>query len=104
MLFQEYSIKNFFHRKRPKTSGKTKGLSFPSSHAFASGFAIVISLAFSFPYSIAIIIFSLLNALNRIIIGVHYVFDVLVGLSLGFLAGGLWYLLLNLETVEAILP
>lgn len=68
-----------------------KGFSFPSSHSFVSGLVIVICLFFTLPYSWVLIALALINAANRPAIGVHYLADVVAGLSLGVIAGFAWF-------------
>lgn len=102
VMFHEFTIKGFFHRERPNTAGNQVGLSFPSSHSFASGIIMIITIFFDIPFKAAIIIFTLLNAINRPAIGVHYVADVIAGLTLGILSGGGWILILRIA--EGALP
>jgi membrane-associated phospholipid phosphatase len=96
LLVQENIIKKYFHRKRPVTAGKQKGLSFPSSHAFVSGMVIAAILLFQLPFGAFLISIAVINILNRPAIGVHYLADIIAGAFLGALAGLLWSVILSL--------
>ncbi len=75
------------------------GFSFPSSHSFVSGLIIIICLFFILPYPWVLISLALINAVNRLAIGVHYLADVIAGLSLGALAGTAWVITLRIAAV-----
>lgn len=101
-----FVIRAVVHRLRPtsfQTSYKAMlSYSFPSLHA-VSAFASAISLSFLllFTYDqviswfgvIILIILAKLIALSRIIVGVHYYSDVLVGGMIGFVIGLIMMLL-----------
>lgn len=99
VLYHEFGVKELFQRDRPDTAGKQKGFSFPSSHSFASGLILTTCFFFSFPYEPIIMIFALLNAINRPAIGVHYIADVVAGLTLGAIAGLGWPFILEIARV-----
>lgn len=46
------------------------------------------------PYQWVIYIFAVVNALNRPLLGVHYIMDVIVGLALGAFIGAGWLFIL----------
>jgi membrane-associated phospholipid phosphatase len=96
LFIQEFIIKEYFHRSRPKTAKGKKGLSFPSTHSFASGFASVIALALSMPYAQYILGFAVLNAANRPALGVHYIADVCAGIALGMFTAFGWIALIGI--------
>jgi membrane-associated phospholipid phosphatase len=82
-------IKMSVRRQRPPgTSGaiyrRTDPYSFPSGHAArASMLSILFWITGPFTAFIAIVVWSPIMVLSRIAIGIHYVFDVAVGLILG---------------------
>ena len=67
---------------------------FPSNHAANSGAAAAVVLAFGYKtFGLALLGCAILVALSRVFLGVHYPFDVLVGL----LSGGLYsYLIVKM--------
>ncbi|MHC3437001.1 phosphatase PAP2 family protein [Natrialbaceae archaeon A-gly3] len=83
-------LKGIFVRPRPEMAGGYGGYSFPSAHALGSA-AFYGSLAAIAEtgtrgkrYAVAGTIITLV-ALSRVVIGVHYLGDVLVGVTLGLL-------------------
>lgn len=76
----------------PAIPKDTKGKSFPSRHVF-SAFVIAMTYLFFFPYSwcgICLLLMGVVLAVFRVISGVHYVSDVIVGAAWG-IAAGLFY-------------
>lgn len=71
----------------PIISKKTKGHSFPSRHVF-SVFVIAATLGYQvWPLGVFLGIIGLLISANRVLGGVHFPKDVLVGMGLGILGG-----------------
>ena len=69
----------------PIISKDTKGKSFPSRHVY-SAFVIAMTFLFTFPWirvCILLIIASLMLAIIRVLVGVHYISDVIVGALVG---------------------
>lgn len=99
VLYHEFGIKQLFHRNRPDTAGGQKGFSFPSSHSFASGLIITICAFYPMPWRGFLIFLAVVNAANRPAIGVHYIADVVAGLTLGFIAGLGWPFILEIAKV-----
>ena len=67
----------------PLYNKKTVGKSFPSRHTF-SGFIIgTVATFFSVPIGVAVLIISTLLAVSRVLCGVHFVRDVIVGAAVG---------------------
>ncbi|MCB9017077.1 MAG: phosphatase PAP2 family protein [Paludibacteraceae bacterium] len=66
---------------------------FPSSHAANSfGFAMFSALLFRYRwYSLVVFVWATLCAYTRLYLGVHFPLDILTGISLGLLFGGLCY-------------
>jgi undecaprenyl-diphosphatase len=89
----------FFRRKRP--SGQRGQLyfsfdhhSFPSGHA-ARVAALAIVLGSAYPaFALPLAVWALLVALSRVALGVHYLFDVIVGIAAGVVIGDVlrWFL------------
>jgi membrane-associated phospholipid phosphatase len=94
MLIHEFIIKAIFKRKRPYTAGKQRGLSFPSSHSFASGYIFTLCAFLPLPFKPFLILFSIINATNRPALGVHYIADVVAGLTLGAIVAFGWVVIL----------
>ena len=98
------AMKFTFKRRRPEGEmgqiyRKTDPHSFPSGHAVRSLMLGVIALGIAPPWlGILLIIWAPLVGIARVMIGVHYVSDVLAGWVLGILfgLGGIW--------LESILP
>ena len=86
-----YVIKNVSKRKRPferyehikKFIIPPDKYSLPSGHASASIITTLIILKF-FPELNIIIIWPILASMSRIVLGVHYISDAIVGLFLGY--------------------
>lgn len=78
-------------RIQPLFSKKTKGKSFPSRHIFSS---FIIAATFSFVYPLGWIFYipAVLLAIIRVIGGVHYPSDVLVGAGVAMIASIFYYL------------
>lgn len=75
------------------TPKDTKGKSFPSRHA-ACGAVIAVTALFTIPVlGWVLLVISLLIALSRVLAGVHYMKDVLVGWLLGAAVGLLGFLI-----------
>jgi membrane-associated phospholipid phosphatase len=89
MLLAEFFVKKLFKRKRPAWT-ITLGFAFPSSHSLISGICFVVLLAMPVPYNLFFLGFLLLIPLNRIMLGHHYIADVLMGILLGILSGIAW--------------
>jgi len=87
-------IKLMFRRSRPakKRRFNAFGYSFPSGHStVGTAFYVIVVYVFSYGYRffylamIGVIILSLLIALSRIMLGVHWFSDVIAGVGLGLI-------------------
>jgi undecaprenyl-diphosphatase len=84
------SIKNIIRIERPITEGlivNESGFSFPSSHASVTMVLGVVVYSIDKKLGLILITASLFVGLSRVILGVHYVADVIVGWLLGLLIG-----------------
>ena len=90
-----YTLKYIVKRPRPDIFPLVEKIdpSFPSSHAFFSGFLLYISRHEEIPSYLKIIslVFSLLIPFIKVYIGVHYPTDVIIGFILGYLFPGMLY-------------
>ena len=69
------------------TSGRKKGSSFPSRHVF-SAFLIGSLYFFFFPFpGAAILVFGAILAVCRVLLGIHFIRDVVAGSALGAILG-----------------
>ncbi len=95
-------LKYSFRRRRPPGQWglfyrMTDPHSFPSGHASRTAVLTVVVLSRGWILiGMALLIWSLLVGLARIILGVHYLYDVLAGYLLGLVIGvGVWLLLVR---------
>ena len=74
---------------------KKRGRSFPSRHVF-SAFVIGVALSFVHLYlGIAVMLFGLFLAAFRVLLGIHFVRDVVAGALIGIVSGILGTLIVN---------
>ncbi|MBQ8288934.1 MAG: phosphatase PAP2 family protein [Clostridia bacterium] len=76
---------------KPLVAKQTRGKSFPSRHIF-SAFLIAATLAFVYPWGWIFYLPAVLLAVIRVIAGVHYPSDVLVGAWIAMIASLFYYL------------
>ena len=93
-------VKFLVRRRRPAGEWgafyrKTDPHSFPSGHASRTVTMTIVAAAGPYPLiAAALLLWSLLVGLSRIILGVHYLYDVLAGYLLGVGIGvGMWLLM-----------
>lgn len=81
-----------FYGKAPK---KKKGQSFPSRHVF-SIFVIAASVSFvNLPLGIALAVLGVMLAVARVLLGIHFVKDVVAGALIGITSGVIGMLIAN---------
>ena len=89
----------FFNAKRPYAmydyepvvAKEKEGQSMPSRHVF-SAFVIAMSFAYiNWKFSIIFFVVALLIAIHRVLVGVHFVKDVVVGALIGIAAGSILF-------------
>ena len=84
--YERYGISSLFGKK-------TVGQSMPSRHT-ASAFIISMAILYvNFSFGITFLLISCLIAASRVLAGVHYVRDVLVGAGISFLFGTIFFLI-----------
>jgi membrane-associated phospholipid phosphatase len=89
------AVRKWINRKRPYETWSispliykdTQGNSMPSRHVFSSSIIAMAFLAVSRPLGVFFLLWSGMLALVRVVGGVHYPSDVLVGFAAGVLAG-----------------
>ena len=72
-----------FYEKKPKNK---KGNSFPSRHAYSS--FVIATLFFSqcTPIAIMLLVFALGMCISRVLLGIHFIRDVMAGALIGVIA------------------
>ena len=89
----------FFNAKRPYAmydyepvvAKEKQGQSMPSRHVF-SAFVIAMSFAYiNWKFSIIFFVVALLIAIHRVLVGVHFIKDVVVGALVGIIAGAVLF-------------
>ena len=73
-----------FYKERPKNKA---GMSFPSRHVFSIFLIATIALSVSLIAAIALYIIGILLAAFRVLLGIHFIRDVLCGAALGVIGG-----------------
>ena len=85
----------FFQKNEKKPKNK-KGRSFPSRHVFSIVLIGFIYTTLSLRIGIGIIASALVLAVLRVLLGIHFIRDVLAGAVMGTVAGVIGLLVLNL--------
>lgn len=92
-----FALKLAFRRRRPPGEWgalyrKTDPHSFPSGHASRTAAMALTAWAFQgWALGLALVLWSIVVSLARVVLGVHYTLDILVGYLLGLAIGaGLW--------------
>ena len=85
-------LKRMIKRERPEFGDHSMGVvkfdvhSFPSGHSARAGL-IMVTLPFIFPHwTVFWIVYAIALMISRLLLGLHYVSDILAGLLLGFLS------------------
>ena len=69
------------------TEGRKAGKSFPSRHVFSSFVLGTLAFSYSLPLATIILILGVYMAVERVLLGIHFVKDVLVGALIGIASG-----------------
>lgn len=83
-------LKNIIRVQRPLTEGliiSEPGFSFPSQHSSVTMVIGIVVYSMDKKLGSILIVVSLFVALSRVILGVHYLVDVIAGISVGILMG-----------------
>ena len=73
-----------FYECPPK---KREGRSFPSRHAYSAFVIATLAFAFSIPAGIVMACLGLALCVSRVLLGIHFIRDVLCGAAVGIIAG-----------------
>ena len=84
-----YEIYDFYEVKPSEREGK----SFPSRHCFSAFVIATLSIPLSPLSAVAIFVMALIIALCRVLLGIHFIRDVVVGGVIGILFGAVGILL-----------
>lgn len=87
-----YELYDFYENK-PK---EREGRSFPSRHAYSSFVIATIAFAYSVPLGIGLLLMGLALAASRVLLGIHFIRDVLCGALVGVISGliGIFFMIL----------
>ena len=88
-------VRKFFNAPRPyelyefyKTPPKEKrGESFPSRHVFSSFIIATLAITVSIPLAAALFAIGICLATSRVLLGMHFIRDVVAGALIGIIAG-----------------
>lgn len=73
-----------FYKAPPK---KKRGESFPSRHVFSAFIIATLALSVSIPLAVALFFIGTALAIARILLGMHFIRDVLAGALIGIISG-----------------
>lgn len=85
-----YEIRSFYKVKPREKEGK----SFPSRHAYSAFVIATLAWLWHPAISVATLLFALLVCISRVLVGIHFIRDVVCGALLGTLSGVLGILLI----------
>ena len=87
-----YELYSFYEIKPKERAGR----SFPSRHAYSSFVIAVIAFYYSIPLGIGLIFMGLLLSVSRVLLGIHFIRDVVAGAAIGIISGllGIFFLIL----------
>lgn len=78
----------------PLREKRRKGASFPSRHVFSAFLIGILWLPYSIPFGIAAVIIGVYLAVERVLLGIHFVKDTVVGAVIGAISGLIGILIL----------
>ncbi len=87
-----YELYTFYENKPKERAGR----SFPSRHAYSVFVIATIAFFYSVPLGIGLLIFGLALAVSRVLLGIHFIRDVVCGAAVGVISGliGIFFLIL----------
>ena len=87
-----YELYSFYEIKPKERAGR----SFPSRHAYSSFVIALIAFYYSIPLGIGLIFMGLLLSVSRVLLGIHFIRDVVAGAAIGIISGllGIFFLIL----------
>ena len=87
-----YELYDFYENK-PK---EREGRSFPSRHAYSAFVIATIAFAYSIPLGIGLVLLGIALAVSRVLLGIHFIRDVVCGAIVGVISGliGIFFLIL----------
>ncbi|TCK98189.1 undecaprenyl-diphosphatase [Natranaerovirga hydrolytica] len=101
-LFTVQLIRYFYVRPRPFVAMELESLlshsangSFPSQHAVSAFVIATVVLCCFYPVGKLVIALAILTALSRVMVGVHYPLDVMMGAFIGIAIGWMSFYLFN---------
>lgn len=75
-----------FYEKKPK---EKKGLSFPSRHVFSTFVIAAVSISSSIYLAIGLFLVGIALAVSRVLLGIHFIRDVIAGAVIGTISGAI---------------
>ncbi len=81
--YEVFDIDEFKEMKKERKSGR----SFPSRHVFSALLIGILWLPYSVPFGVAALILGAFLGVERVLLGIHFIRDVLAGAVIGALSG-----------------
>ena len=88
--YEVFKIDEFKKMKAERKSGR----SFPSRHVFSAFLIGMLWLPYSIPFGVACLILGVFIAFERVLLGIHFIRDVLAGATIGIVSGLIGMLIL----------
>jgi membrane-associated phospholipid phosphatase len=87
-----YELYDFYETKPKERAGR----SFPSRHAYSSFVIATISFLYSVPLGIGLLLIGLALIASRVLLGIHFIRDVVAGAAIGIISGliGIFFVIL----------
>ena len=87
-----YELYTFYENKPKERAGR----SFPSRHAYSSFVIATIAFAYSIPLGIGLLLMGFALAASRVLLGIHFIRDVVCGSVIGVVSGliGIFFVIL----------
>lgn len=87
-----YELYDFYETKPKERAGR----SFPSRHAYSSFVIATIAFLYSVPLGIGLLLIGLALIASRVLLGIHFIRDVVAGAAIGIISGliGIFFVIL----------